>query len=137
MKTRHTPKIGGRSFALLFNYAALSELEDALEGFDLGEITTFVRNSKAFPVMLAALARQGEEEEGRTLDVDAAWFAKHMRPNVLHIGKIQLAVNLALTDGMMMETEDEEVGEVDVVMEQLKKKETPGASPAASSPPTA
>ena len=132
MKTRHTPKIAGRSFALLFNYAAISELEDALEGFDLGQITTFVRSSKAFPVLLAALARQGEEEEGRTLDVDAAWFAKHMRPNVLHIGKIQLAVNMALTDGMKMQAEDEEPTEVDVVLDALKKKEMPDGSHSAS-----
>lgn len=127
MKTRHTPKIGGRSFALLFNYAALIELEKAIEGFDLGEITDFVKNPATFPVILAALARQGEEEEGRPMDLDAAWFARHIRPNMVTVMKIQLAVNLALTDGMLMETEDEESGEVDVVLEQLKKKETPGA----------
>ena len=133
MKTRHTPKIGGRSFALLFNYAALSELEDALEGFDLGEITTFVRSSKAFPVMLAALARQGEEEEGRTLDVDAAWFAHHMRPSPAIIMPIQQAVNAALVDGMTMESDDEDdTDEVDVTLEELKKKETEESSPSDS-----
>lgn len=128
MKTRETPRIGGRKFALLYNYAALTELDKAIENFDTGEITKYVKSTELFPVVLAALARQGEEEEGRDLgEVDAAWFARHMRPSPVYILKIQMAVNLALTDGMLMESDEDEESEVDVVLEQLKKKETPGA----------
>ena len=137
MKTRETPSIGGRKFLLLFNYAALAEINEAVEGFDLGEITTHVKNTRSFPAILTALARQGEEEEGRTLDVDAVWFSKHIKPNILHIAKIQMAVNMALADGMLMETEEEEPSEVDLVLEELKKKGMLGASPSGSSPPTA
>ena len=126
MKTRKI-RIAGRNFALLFNYAALADLYDVIEEFDLGQILTYVKTPKFLPVLLSALARAGEAEEGRTLDVDAAWFSAHMRPSPVSVMKIQVAVNDALADGMLMETEEEEGGEVDVTLEALKKKETPDA----------
>ena len=124
MQTRKI-RVSGRTFELLFNYAALSDLCDAIEGFDLGEILTYVKTPKFLPVLIAVLARAGEAAAGRTLDVDAAWFASHMRPSPVSVMKIQVAVNEALADGMLMETEEEDAGEVDVTLEELKKKETP------------
>ena len=124
MQTRKI-RISGRTFELLFNYAALSDLCDAIEGFDLGEVLTYVKTPKFLPVLIAVLARAGEAAAGRTLDVDAAWFAAHMRPSPVSVMKIQVAVNEALADGMLMETEEEDTGEVDVTLEELKKKETP------------
>lgn len=126
MKTRKI-RVAKRDFALLFNYAALADLYEAIEGFDLNEIVTYVKNPKFFPVMLEILARWGEAEEGRELDVDARWFAQHMSAAPLAIMKLQVAVNEALADGMTMETEEEDGGaEVDVTLEELKKKEMPG-----------
>lgn len=123
MKTRKI-RVAGRTFELLFNYAALAELSDAIESFDLGDILTYVKTPKFFPVLIAILARAGEAAAGRTLDVDAAWFAAHMRPSPVSVMKIQVAVNEALADGMLMETDEEDSGEVDVILEELKKKET-------------
>lgn len=131
MKTRKI-KVAGRTFELLFNYAALAELYEAIEGFDLGEILTYVKAPKFLPVLIAILARAGEAAAGRTLDVDAAWFASHMRPSPVSVMKIQVAVNETLADGMLMETEEEETGEVDVTLEELKKKGTPDGLPSGS-----
>lgn len=125
MKTRKI-RVARRDFALLFNYAALADLTEEIDGFDLGEIMTYVKTPKFFPVLLTILARWGEAEEGRELDVDARWFAQHMSAAPLAIMKLQVAVNEALADGMTMETEEEDGGaEVDVTLEELKKKETP------------
>ena len=130
MKT-HKIRIAKRDFALLFNYAAMAEMVEQIQGFDIGDVVNIVKNPRTFPVMIACLARAGEAEEGRVLDVDAAWFAHHMRPSPVSIMKITTAVNEALTDGIMMETEEDEdeEGEVDEVLEDLKKKEAPGDSP--------
>ena len=131
MKT-HKIRIAKRDFALLFNYAAMAELVESIEGFDIGDVVNLVKSPKTFPVIIACLARAGEAEEGRELDVDADWFAHHMRPSPVSIMKITTAVNEALTDGIMMETEDEDDGEADVVLEDLKKKEAPDGSPSGS-----
>lgn len=137
MKTRSI-KIAGRTFELLFNYAALTEMERAWEDFDIQNLINYVKSSASLPEMIAILARQGEADKGRTLDVDGPWFAAHMRPNLKSIAKIQIAVNSALADGMLMETEEDDgESETDVILDELKKKETPGASPSGSSPPTA
>ena len=122
MKT-HKIRVAGRDFELLFNYQALADLCDAIEGFDLGDVLTYVKTPKFFPVLIAILARAGEAQAGRALDVDAAWFSAHMRPSPVSVMKIQIAVNETLADGMLMETEEEEPGEVDVTLEELKKKE--------------
>lgn len=132
MKTRKI-RVARRDFALLFNYAALADLCEAIQDFDLGEILSYVKNPKFFPTLLAILAKWGEAEEGRTLDVDAEWFARHMSPAPLPLMKIQVAVNEALADGLTMETEEEDGGtEVDVTLEELKKKEPPEGSPSGS-----
>ena len=78
-------------------------------------------------VLVAAMARAGELAQGRDPDVDAAWFSNHMRPSVNSVIRIQTAVTEALTDGMTMETEEEEDGEVDVTLEEIKKKDDPEA----------
>lgn len=132
MKTRKI-KVGRREFALLFNYAALADLCDSIEGFGLGDVTESVKSPRTFPITIACLARAGEKEEGRTLDVDADWFAKKMRPSPALIMPIQQAVNQALIDGMTMESEEEdEADEVDVTLEDLKKKEPEESSPSES-----
>ena len=132
MKTRSV-RIGKRNFALLFNYQALADIIDGIPGFDLGDIVAYVRSPRNFPLIVWAMAKAGEEEEGRTLDVDAAWFAHHLRPSPVAILKVQTAVNEALTDGMTMESEEEdEDAEVDVTLEDLKKKGPPDGSPSGS-----
>lgn len=127
MKT-HEIRIGRRRLSLLYNYAALAEMTEKIENYDPGELVTYVKSPKFFPTLIEILARQGEEEDGRTLDVDAAWLARHMSANPMIIMKYQIAVNETLAEGMSMETEDDDDddGETDVVLDDLKKKETAG-----------
>jgi hypothetical protein len=131
MKTRPI-KINKRNFALLFNFAALSRMEEEIEGFDLTKIVEFVKGTKYLPRIIEILAREGEKEEGRVLDVDAEWFASHMSPNYKAIMTYQITVNNTMADGLLMETEDGEEAETDVVLDEIKKKEATGASPSGS-----
>lgn len=123
MKT--TPlKIGKRTFALAFTAGALAELEETVEGFDIATISETTKSMKTLLNTVTALARAGEELEGRTLDVDRRWFGQHISPAPLSVAKIQIAALNAFSDGLRMEAEENEDGEVDVVLEDLKKKET-------------
>ena len=131
MKTRSI-RINRQNFALLFNFAALAAMEEEIEGFELTKIVEFVKGTKYLPRLIEILAREGEKAEGRALDVDAEWFAAHMSPNFKRVMDYQLAVNNALADGLLMETEDGEETEVDEVLEEVKKKEKTGASPSGS-----
>lgn len=128
MKT--TPvKIGKREFALALTADAVGRLQDTVPGFALDKIGELARDIRTLPDVLAALAWQGEYLEGRTLDVDRAWFGAHIRPAPASLARVQIAVLTALADGFRMETDDEEEGEQDVVLEELKKKGTPAGSP--------
>ena len=125
MKTTHI-KIGQRLFALAFTAGALAELEDRIEGFDMVKISETARNTDTLLDVLTALAREGEYLEGRELDVDRRWFGAHISPAPVHMAKLQVAVLNAFSAGFAMEAEmgDDDNGEVDVVLEELKKKET-------------
>lgn len=124
MKT--TPlKIGGRSFSLAFTLDAMCEMEDAIPDFNVSKISDFVRSPRGLKTMVRIMAGQGELLEGRILDVDDAWFGTHITPAPAQIAQIQIAVLQALSAGMAMETNDGESGEKDLVLEELKKKETP------------
>lgn len=120
MKTTEV-KIAGRTFALAFTLDALREMQETNEDFDLGDMTGALRTPGGLLDMLTAMARQGELLEGRPMDVDRAWFGSHISPAPAKVAKIQIAVMTALADGLRMETEDEEQGEKDAVLEEIKK----------------
>ena len=121
MKT--TPlKIGKRTFALAFTANALAELEETVADFDIANIAETTKSMKTLLDVVTSLARAGEDLEGRTLDVDRKWFGAHISPAPLSIAKVQIAVLNAYAEGMKMEAESgDEDGEVDVVLEELKK----------------
>lgn len=120
MKTTEV-KIAGRTFALAFTLDALREMQETNEDFDLGDMTGALRTPGGLLDMLTAMARQGELLEGRPMDVDRAWFGSHISPAPAKVAKIQIAVMTALANGLDMETEDEEQGEKDAVLEEIKK----------------
>lgn len=124
MKT--TPlKVGKRTFALAFTAEALARFEEEVENFDLAKIGEQTKSLKTLLDTVAILAEQGEYLEGRKLDVDRRWFGAHISPAPVNLAKVQVAVLTALGEGFRMEAESEdEEGEVDVVLEELKKKET-------------
>lgn len=118
-----TVKIAKRTFPLAFTLGAMEELQNKIENFNLAKLQEYVKSPSGLMDILLALMRQGELLEGRILDVDRAWLASHLSPAPIRMAPIQVAILNALSDGLTMEAEEDE-GEVDVVLEEIKKKET-------------
>lgn len=120
----HKIKIGGREFTLAFTLMAMIRMQERIEGFDFNAINELIGKPDGMLKMLYILAENGEALEGRKLDVDEQWFALHIPANMRKFVSIQLAIMETITDGMMMETEeeDEHSREVDAVLEEIRKK---------------
>lgn len=120
---KRTVKIAKRTFPLAFTLGAMEELEQKIENFNLSKLQDYVKSPSGLMDILLALMRQGELLEGRILDVDRTWLASHLSPSPIRMAPIQIAILNTLSDGLTMEAEQDE-GEVDVVLEEIKKKET-------------
>lgn len=118
-----TVKIAKRTFPLAFTLGAMEELQNKIENFNLAKLQEYVKSPSGLMDILLALMRQGAILEGKTLDVDRTWLASHLSPAPIRMAPIQVALLNALSDGLTMEAE-EDGGEVDVVLEEIKKKET-------------
>lgn len=118
-----TVKIAKRTFPLAFTLGAMEELQNKIENFNLAKLQEYVKSPSGLMDILLALMRQGAILEGKTLDVDRTWLASHLSPAPIRMAPIQVAILNALSDGLTMEAEEDE-GEVDVVLEEIKKKET-------------
>lgn len=129
-------KIGGRIFALAYTLDAMCELGETIPDFDMDKFSEYTKKPQQMLDLLVALAREGEALEGRTLDVDKKWFGSHISPAPASIAKVQVAIFTALADGMTMETDTGEDGEVDVVLEEIKKKDARDDSPGGGSSTT-
>ena len=125
-----TFKAGGRELALAFTLGAMDEIERRTgDKIDLQNVkdtvVESVKDRKKLVTVLAVLAAEGEAIEGRLYDGGEAWLNRHMRPGLLP--KAQIAVLEAVTEGMSMESaEGDENEEIDLVLEELKKKQEPG-----------
>ena len=118
-------KIGEGRYPLRFTLAAMDGIEEAT-GRTIGELSLNVR-SKAdraeLMEVLAVLMREGAEAGAETPTAEELRGA--MKPGELLASLKQ--VSDAISEGMRMETEeDEEDAEVDVVLEEIEKKEMPG-----------
>lgn len=122
-------KIGGRVLTLIYNMEAVLRACD--EDGTLPKLGDLSATPGGRLKLLAACANAGEIEAGRKADITVEWLARHLWPSRMEL--ILLKLQDAYIDGMRMETEDDEAGEVDVVLEDLKKKLPPGALPSASS----
>ena len=120
---KRTVKIAKRTFPLAFTLGAMEELEQKIENYNIAKLQDYVKSPSGLLDILLALMRQGELLEGRILDVDRTWLASHLSPSPIRMAPIQIAIMNALSDGLSMEAEQDE-GEVDVVLEEIKKKET-------------
>lgn len=124
-----TFKTGGRELALAFTISAMDAMEDMTgRPVDLENVKETIvdacKDRRTLVKMIEILAREGAAVQGNALDIDAAWIKKHMRPGDLP--RAQIAVLEAVSDGMRMESaEGDENEEVDVVLEQIKKKQEP------------
>ena len=62
-------------------------------------------------------------------------MGRHVYPK--HLNMLQVAILDTITDAMTMETDqDDEEEETDEILEELKKKDEPEASPIVALPPT-
>ena len=122
--------VGGRELALAFTLGAMDEIERRTgEKIDLQNVkdtvVESVKDRKKLVTVLAVLAAEGEAIEGRQYDGGEAWLSRNVRPGMLP--KAQIAILEAVTEGMSMESgEGEGNEEVDLVLEELKKKQEPG-----------
>ncbi len=117
-------KIGGREFELAYTLRAMIRMHNSIKDFNMNEIDRFVIVPENMVQMLYILAENGAKLKGKTLDVDEEWFEVHIPVNARKFVEIQIAVNEAIADGMMMETEmDEKRGKViDAVLRDIQKK---------------
>ena len=126
MKLQHVT-IAKRTFALAFTLDALAEMQDSIDKFSLKDVAQYARSARNLPAVLHALAQQGELLEGRELEpeIDRAWFGSHISPSIKSALKVQTAVLDAMAAGLRMETETGEEEEVDVTLEEIRKKKNP------------
>lgn len=119
-------KIADRTFALAFTLNAMIEMQQQIPEFSMAKISEYPRTPEGLRTIILALAREGEYLEGRKLDIDAAWLGSHIKPSPARIAKIQTAIVQAIMEGMELENDDGSDEETDVVLEEIRKKETPG-----------
>lgn len=118
-----TVTIAKRKFALAFTLDAFAYLEEHIADFNFESVFKYARSPRWLPDLLYIMAQQGELLEGRQLDVDRAWFGAHISPAPVQAIKYQVAAMNAVAAGLRMDTETGDDAEVDVVLEEIKKKE--------------
>lgn len=125
--------VGGRKLALVFNVAAMDEIEERLGvQIDLANMQeTIVQklvDRRTLVAVIAAMARQGQALSGDNDLIDEEWLKARLKPGAqmkLHALAVQ-----AMSEGLLMES-GEDGGDdvaVDVVLEELKKKRETGGS---------
>lgn len=120
-----TIKIQGKEWPLAFTLGAMDRIEEST-GKAIGELGLRM-NSKAdreeLLQVLAAMMCEATEDDAQTPTVEQ--MRRAMRPGELMAALKQASV--AISEGMRMETEEpDEDEEVDLVLEEIKKKEPPG-----------
>ena len=130
-------KIGGKVFPLAFPLKAMIEMQNAVEGFDLNDVSKSTKDFSTMMRMLWILADNGARLEGGKLEEDLEWFTLHTPVSTRKLLAIQIAVIDTVAEWMMMETEEEDEWdrEVDVVLQEIQKKRQTTDSPGEKSQP--
>lgn len=121
--------VGGRELALAFTLGAMDKIEERLgQPVDINNVKESVveqtTDRKKLVEMLTILAEEGEAIMGSDDGVDKSWIMSHLRPGMLP--RAQIAILGAVAEGMSMESADgDEDKEIDVVLEEIKKKAAP------------
>ena len=116
-------KIRKQILSLAFTLDAMAEMEKTIPDFTLNDIYKYPRSAGTLADMLYILAKYGEDLAGRQLAMDRKDFGR-LSPSPAKIAEMQVAVFKALAEGLMMVSENDEDQEQDVVLNELKKKET-------------
>lgn len=116
--------IAKKDFPLRFSLGTLQLLEETIPDFDLSKIDARLRTTGGLLDVLYCLAVEGAIAKGEELKESRAWFGANAPASRRWIVTAHETVVAALIDGMSMETDDEEEKEeVDVVLEEIKKKD--------------
>lgn len=119
-------EIAGREFPLAFTLKTMIRMKNEIKDFDYGDLSKLLMTPEGMLDVIYALMVSGAALEGKALDVDKDWVGERIPPSRTKLAEIQIAASNALVSGMEMETESEadQDREVDVVLEDIKKKET-------------
>lgn len=129
----HKFKIGEKKYCAVFNLNVLDKLGEmagpAEDGTPLDAHAILEIWSTRYGMIraLLVLLREGEAMEGRELDIDEDWLKSHLTP--AEGMWLQRKLSAMLVEGMRMEETMDADEEVDMVLEELKKKVVTGASP--------
>ena len=131
-----TINVGGRELALILTLDALDAIEQRFDkpmATNAEGLTSMLGERRSLVALLCILACQGEYMAGREPDFDETWLARRLSPGQLPA--VQNAVLSAILEGMRMEGGQDE-GDVDLVLEELKKKAKPAGSDTVKPSPT-
>ena len=117
-------KIQGKEYPIAFTLAAMDDIEDRT-GKAVGELSLSMKRKQDRAELLEALAvmmRAGAADGAETPDAEA--LHAMMRPGEMLAAITRMSDEISA--GLAMETEEpDEDEEVDVVLEDIKKKEPP------------
>lgn len=117
-------KLAKKEFPLVFTLGTMQKLEETIPDFDLTKIDETLRTTKGLLDVLYCMAAEGAIANGDEMKESRAWFGAHAPASTKWIVSTHETIVAALVDGMSMETDDEEADEeVDVVLEEIKKKD--------------
>lgn len=118
--------IDGRDIPLAFTLGAMEQLEQRFGApFDLKAIVDRVNQPSVLLTLAGILAGEGQALTGEAAPVDRAWIARHAAAGAIF--PMAKACIDEINASMAMETaEEDEDEEVDLVLEELKKKEPTG-----------
>ena len=122
---KHSIKIAGREFPLAFSLNTMIRFQDENPDFNYANIDEEIKTPKGLIDVMYSLAKSGAALNDQVLDVSKEWMAERISPTFDSLVNLRKAVVDTLSDGMFMETAEKENKdrEVDVVLEELKKKE--------------
>lgn len=120
---QHTVRIGKKEFPLVFTLGTMELLEEQIKDFDLSRFQEIMGTTKGLLDILYCLAQEGAIYNGTELKEDRKWFGAHCPVAKEKMIELHTVIAETLVDGMTMETdEDDPDQEVDVVLEELKKR---------------
>lgn len=120
----HIVKLAKKEFPLVFTLGTMQRLEETVPDFDITKIDELLRSTKGLLDVLYCMAAEGAVARDQELKETRAWFGAHAPASKTWIVNVHQEIVAALIDGMSMETDDEDGSdEVDVVLEELKKKD--------------
>lgn len=117
-------KIKKRQLPLYFNLVAMRELQELRggKGLKAEELQEELKDPQVLVDVLLILARQGLQAADSAERVTREELERSITPGMM--AKLLVGIFDAITEGLRMESEDDEpTGPVDETLEMLKKKE--------------